>query len=61
VEECPVIPLEVFDQQFLLKYPSREKWLSEVEALLPSDGQKFYTDGSLFEGNVGFEVFFGGT
>jgi hypothetical protein len=40
VEELPVsltpsdrmIPLEVFDQnqKFLVKYPSRERWLSET-------------------------------
>jgi hypothetical protein len=29
----------------------------EAEAWLPSDGLKFYTDGSLFEGRVGSRVF----
>jgi hypothetical protein len=40
-----------------IQYPSREIWLSEAEARLPSDGLKFYTDGSLFEGRVGSGVF----
>jgi hypothetical protein len=51
VEEFPVslvpsdrmILLEIFDQTFLIENPSKEKWLSEAD-----DGQKFYTDGSLF-------------
>jgi hypothetical protein len=30
---------------------------SETEAWLPFDNLKFYTDGSLFEGRAGFEVF----
>jgi hypothetical protein len=37
-------------------YPSRDIWLSEVEAWLPSDGLKFYTHGSLFEGKAGSGV-----
>jgi hypothetical protein len=41
-----------------VEYLSREIWLSEAEAWLPSDGLKFYTDGSLFEGRAGSEVFF---
>jgi hypothetical protein len=28
-----MIPLEVFDQKFLVEYPSRERWLSEDEIL----------------------------
>jgi hypothetical protein len=43
-------------QKFLVEYPSRERWLSEAEALLQSDGLKLYTDLSLFEGSVGSEV-----
>jgi hypothetical protein len=35
----------------------REIWLTETEAWLPSDGLKLYTDGSLFEGRAGSEVF----
>jgi hypothetical protein len=41
-----------------VEYPSRKIWLSEAEAWLPSDGLKFYIDGSLFEGRVGFGVLF---
>jgi hypothetical protein len=41
-----LLPLEVFDRKYLLEYPSTAIWLSEAEALLPSDGLKFYTDGS---------------
>jgi hypothetical protein len=52
-----MLPLEVFDRKYLVEYPSREIWLSVAEAWLPSDGLKFYTDGSLFEGRVGSEVF----
>jgi hypothetical protein len=40
-----------------VEYSSREIWLSEAEAWLPSDCVKFYTDGSLFEGRVGSGVF----
>jgi hypothetical protein len=41
-----------------VEYPSREIWLSEVEASwLPSDGSKLCTDGSLFEGRVDSAVF----
>jgi hypothetical protein len=58
VEEFPVtlassdrmILLEVLDLKILKEYPSRE-------ALLTSDGLKFYTDGSLFKGTVGSGVF----
>jgi hypothetical protein len=56
-----MIPLEVFDRKYLVEYTSREIWLPEAEAWLPSDGLKFYTDGSLFEGKVGSGVFLGGT
>jgi hypothetical protein len=52
-----MLPLEVFDRKYLLEYPSREIWLSEAEAWLPSDGLKFYTNGSLFEGRAGSGVF----
>jgi hypothetical protein len=31
--------------------------LSKTEAWLPADGLKFYTEGSLFEGRAGSEVF----
>jgi hypothetical protein len=34
----------------MVEYLSREIWLSEAKAWLPSDGLKFYTDGSLVEG-----------
>jgi hypothetical protein len=44
-----------------VEYFSREIWLSETEARRPSDGLKFYTDGSLFENKAGTGVFFGGT
>jgi hypothetical protein len=40
--------------------PSREIWLSEAEAWLPSDGLKFYTVGFLFEGKAGYGMFIGG-
>jgi hypothetical protein len=53
-----MLPLEVFDQKYLLEYPSREIWLFEAGAWLPSDGLKFYTYGSLFEGRAGIGVFF---
>jgi hypothetical protein len=53
-----MLPLEVFDRKYLAEYTSRKIWLSEAEAWLPSDGLKFYTDGSLFEGKVDSEVFF---
>jgi hypothetical protein len=52
-----MLPLEVFDRKYLVEYPSREIWLSVAEAWLPSDGLKFYTDSSLFEGRVGSGVF----
>jgi hypothetical protein len=48
-----MLPLEVFDRKYLVEYPSREIWLSEAEVWLPSDGLKFYTDSSLFEGRAG--------
>jgi hypothetical protein len=51
------ICLEVVVQKFLVEYPSREWWLSEAEVLLPSDGLKSYTIGSLFEGKASSEVF----
>jgi hypothetical protein len=51
------LPLEVFDGKYLVEYPSREIWLSEAEAWLPSDDFKFYTDGSLFEGRAFSGVF----
>jgi hypothetical protein len=53
-----MLPLEVFDRKYLVEYPYRKIWLSEAEAWLPSDGLKFYTDGSLFEGKAGSGVFF---
>jgi hypothetical protein len=52
-----MLPLEVFDRKYLVEYPSREIWLSKTEAWLPSDGLKFYTDGSLFEGRASSEFF----
>jgi hypothetical protein len=52
-----MLPLEVFDRKYLVEYPSREIWLSEAEAWLPSDALKLYTDGSLFEGSAGSGVF----
>jgi hypothetical protein len=51
-----ILPLEVFDRKYLVKYPSREIWLSETEAWLPTDGLKFSIDGSLFEGRAGYGV-----
>jgi hypothetical protein len=59
-EEVPVLLassdrmllLEEFDRKYLVKYFSREIWLSETEAWL-----KTYTDGSLFEGRAGSGVF----
>jgi hypothetical protein len=56
-EDFPVLPLKVFDQKYLVEYPYREIWLSELEAWLPSDGLKFYTDDSLFEGKADSGVF----
>jgi hypothetical protein len=56
-----MLPLKVFNRQYLVEYPSREIWLIEAEAWLTSDCLKFYTDGSLFEGRAGSGVFFGGT
>jgi hypothetical protein len=53
-----MLPLDVFDRKYLVEYPSRKIWLSEAEAWLPSDGLKFYTDGSLFKGGAGSGVFF---
>jgi ribonuclease HI len=52
-----MLPLEVFDRKYLVEYRSREIWLSEAEAWVPSDALKFYTDGSLFEGKAGSGVF----
>jgi hypothetical protein len=52
-----ILPLELFDRKYLVEYCSRKIWLSETEAWLPSDGLKFYTDGSLFEGSAGSRVF----
>jgi hypothetical protein len=52
-----MLPVEVFDRKYLVEYPSREIWLSEAEAWVPSDGLNFYTDGSLFEGKSGSGVF----
>jgi hypothetical protein len=43
-----MLPLEVFDRKYLEEYPSKDIWLSEAEAWLPSDGFKFYTNGSFF-------------
>jgi hypothetical protein len=40
-----MLPLEVFERNYLVEYPSREIWLSEAEAWFPSDGLKMYTDG----------------
>jgi hypothetical protein len=40
-----------------VEYLSREIWLSGAEAWLPSDGLKFYTDGSLCEGRAGSGIF----
>jgi hypothetical protein len=42
-----MLSLEVFDRKILLIYPSRDIWLIEAEAWLPSDSLKFYPDGSL--------------
>jgi hypothetical protein len=52
-----MLPLEVFDRKYLVEYHSKEIWLSETEAWLPSDGVKFNTDGSFFEGRAGSGVF----
>jgi hypothetical protein len=52
-----MLPLEVFDREYLSEYPSREIWLSEAEAWLPSDGLKFYINGFLFEDRAGSRVF----
>jgi hypothetical protein len=52
-----MLPLEVFDRKYLVEYPSKEIWLSEAEAWLPSDGVKFNTNGSFFEGRALSGVF----
>jgi hypothetical protein len=52
-----MLPMEVFDQKYLVKYLSRKLWLSEAEAWFSSDGLKSYTDGSLFESRAGSGVF----
>jgi ribonuclease HI len=60
VEEFPIslapsdrtIPLKVFDQNFLVKYPFRERWLSKAEAVLPSDSRKVTLMDLCFEGRV---------
>jgi hypothetical protein len=52
-----MLPLEGFDRKYLVEYPSKEILLSEAEAWLPSDGLKFITDGSLFEGREVLEFF----
>jgi hypothetical protein len=36
---------------------SKEIWLSEADAWLPSNGLKFYSDGSLLEDRGGSRVF----
>jgi hypothetical protein len=64
-EEFPVLlapsdsmlPLEVFDQKYLVEYPSRGIWLSEAEAWLSCDGLKFNTDGTLLEDRAGSGIF----
>jgi hypothetical protein len=38
-----MLTLEVLDRKYLEDYPSKEIWLYEAEAWLPSDGLKFYT------------------
>jgi hypothetical protein len=52
-----MLSLEVFDRKYLVEHPSREIWLSEAEAWFSSDGLKFYTDKSLFEGRAVSGVF----
>jgi hypothetical protein len=52
-----MLPLEVFDRKYLVEYPSKKIWLSDANAWFPSDGLKFYTDGSLFEDRAGSGVF----
>jgi hypothetical protein len=52
-----MLPLEVFDRTHLVEYPSRKIWIYEAEAWLPSNGLKFYDDGTLFEGRAGSVIF----
>jgi hypothetical protein len=54
---APSDSMEVFDRKYLVENPPMEILLPETEAWLPSDGFRFYTGGSLFEGRADSGVF----
>jgi hypothetical protein len=53
--------LEAFDRKYLVEYPSLEKWLSEAEAWIPSDGLNTILMAPFLKAGRVLEFFFGGT
>jgi hypothetical protein len=47
----------IFDKKFLVDFPIREDWSTECVDLVASDGLIFFTDGFLFGGIAGADVF----